>query len=367
MKTLAKTILWVAIAGAVVVIFGVTAKNRLQYTETKSIEEIQQSQGVPVDIVVARRAPLEDWREFVGVAEGYEQVSLMVDFRTRIAAVNADVGDEVKKGETVVLLDPYDPARFMINLESARAAYENARKDSVRIEALFRSGAVSEQDLDRVRTACKAARVNWLTAKRAVELDAPFDGIVTSIDVQPGDYAPAQQVFATIASYDSIRVRLELSGTERSLVRKDQPARIELDGRPVLKGKVSKVSLSADPVTRLFSAEVVAPNAGHIVRPGMLVGVQILAGSSGEYPLIPEAALLGEGKAQHVFVVEAKADTLRANRRSVTTALRAGGLVAVSEGLQPGEKVVVWGQNKLIDGTLVRIHEDASPRYFGTR
>ncbi|UCE17366.1 MAG: efflux RND transporter periplasmic adaptor subunit [Gemmatimonadota bacterium] len=381
----AKAGIWILILVVVIALFAMTAVRRLEKEEVLSIRDVQESEGIPVDIIRTRALPIEDWREFAGVAEGYEQVNLVAPFRTLVEGVHVRVGDEVAAGKVIISLDPYDPTLFAMNLKTAETQYRTAKRDSIRLEELFKSGAISQQELDHARASTEAARAHYLTARRAVELDTPISGVVTAVSVEAGDYAAGEQTVATIASYDRIRVPLELSESERALVREGQAVRLFVDASrsgavdcpgkgttgnrdtgtaPTLKGNVVKVALSADPETRLFSIEVILNNPQHLFQPGTLVTPEIRVASTKDQPLLPPGALLKHDGLDRIFVIDESGEHPVARLREVTRGLENGVFVAIPSGLSSGEKVVVQGQNKLKDGIRVKIHADVTAEYF---
>ncbi len=381
----AKIGLWVLVLAAVVAVFAVTGARRLKKEDVESIESVQAAEGIPVDVVRSQVVLVEDWREFVGVAEGYEQIDLIAAFRTRVNGVHARVGEQVSAGDVLVSLDPFDPAHFGMNLRTNEAQYETARQDSVRIEALFARGAVSEQDLDHVRASAEAARAQYLSARRAVELDTPIAGIVTALNVEAGDYAAAEQTLATVSSYDRMRIPLELSESERSRIQVGQPARLRVGEREAgtkgcdtgsgftgaaeraLRGSVVKAALSADPTTRLFAVEVVIDNPGHELRPGTLVTPEILVAAADDLPVVPPIALVKHDGQEQVFVIESSGGSGRARLHNVTRGIEHGALVSIADGISPGDIVVVWGQNNLNDGARVKIHAERTADYYPDR
>jgi RND family efflux transporter MFP subunit len=372
----AKAGLWILVALVIIVVFATTAARRMQKTEVQSIESIQTSEGVPVNVVVARAIPVEDWRQFVGTAEGSDQVDLSADFRTRVEAVHVGVGDEVRAGKVVVSLDSYDPGRAMLNLEATRSQYETVRADSIRMEELFKSGAVSQQDLDHVRAQSQAARAQFLTARRAVRLDTPIGGMVTAVNVEAGDYAEGGQTLVTIAAYYRIRIRLELSDAERALVETGQKVRAAIPaGRGAdgdasagyLYGAVVRAALSADPETRLFPVEVIVENPDRRLKPGGLVAPEVLVAASDDQPVIPRVALVRHDGDEMVFVVTQSAGEALAATREVSRGVGNEELLSVAGDLRVGEQVVVWGQSKLRDGARVKINQDLTAEYYGSK
>ena len=205
----AKIFLWILALVVVVAAFGWQARQRLQKDEVLSIEDVQAERGIPVDVIRARAMRLEDWRSFTGVAEGWEQVDIMSDFRTRVEGVHVKLGQRVAAGTVLVSLDPDDPGRAGLNRETAQVQYATMKADSLRMEALFAQGAVSQQRLDSIRARTTAARVALNSAMRLVELDTPVAGVVTALHAEAGQYVDG--TVATVSDYDRLRVPLSLS------------------------------------------------------------------------------------------------------------------------------------------------------------
>jgi membrane fusion protein (multidrug efflux system) len=269
----------------------------------------------------------------------------------------------------LISLDPYDPAWAAMNLETAAASYQTARQDSIRVEELFKTGAVSQQDLDHTRAATYSARAQYITSRRAVELDTPIAGVVTALNVKAGDYADGEQTLATVASYRRIRVPLELSESDGALVAVGQQVRCAL-GDPLsagqfLTGEVVKVALSADPATRLFAVEVLVDNPDRLLRPGTLVTTEVLVGRSADRPVVPADAIVKTDGETYVYVVDQSGEVLSARQRPVTRGMANGSMAAIADGVFEGELVVVWGQNNLEDGARVKVHSDLTARTYG--
>lgn len=376
MRKRTKAILWIAVAIMIVAVFATTAERRLRKNEIESIESVQRSEGIPVDYVVSRATYIANWKRFVGMAEGLEQTDFAADYRTRVRSVHPKVGDRVRAGEVIVSLDQYDPMVSAVNLETARAQYRTARRDSTRMEELYSSGAVSEQQLDYARTEADRARASYNTARRAVELDSPISGVVTALYVVEGEYADAGQVLATVSSYRRVKISLDVSESERDLIRVGQEVRLPLrpsafaDGVQTqepraLEGMVTEASLSADTETRLYRVNLILDNPDLRLQPGSLVTPEIKIASSDSLPAVPGPSLIQVGEEEMVYVIVGPEGDERAELRTVRTGITSGSLVAVEYGLRPGEWVVVWGQGKLKDGSKVLVHDDLTSEYYG--
>jgi membrane fusion protein (multidrug efflux system) len=119
---------------------------------------------------------------------------------------------------------------------------------------------------------------------------------------------------------------------------------------------VRSVSSRVDPQTRSATVRAKIPNPDRLLKPGMLMKVDLL-GNPREALAIPEGALQPDGRSNFVMVVENTDAGAVAKRREVRSGTRRQGEVEILEGLSPGEKIVAHGAFKLSDGASVRVIE----------
>jgi multidrug efflux system membrane fusion protein len=127
------------------------------------------------------------------------------------------------------------------------------------------------------------------------------------------------------------------------------------------RGRVTAISPAADQQSRVFNVEVTLPNNDGRLKPGMIGRVEIVAGSTAspengavEVPLVAVVQAGKSGQGYAVFVVEGAADPV-ARRRPVVLGDVRGNAVAVTRGLQPGERIVISGASMLVDGETVHV------------
>ena len=129
------------------------------------------------------------------------------------------------------------------------------------------------------------------------------------------------------------------------------------------RGRVTAVSPAADQQSRVFNVEVTLPNADGRLKPGMIGRVEIVAAPTAtaspesgavEVPLVAVVQAGSNEQGYAVFVVEGAADPV-ARRRPVVLGDVRGNTVAVTRGLQPGERIVISGASMLVDGETVQV------------
>jgi len=325
----------------------------------KSISQLQDEQGVPVEVEEAYWGTFTLSRTYLGTVEGALQADVVASIMEKIVALPVQVGDRVRRGQVVARLDT---KAAMAQYNQLKLAYEDARREVRRMENLFSAGAVSRQVLEKAQLNRDVARRNLESSSEIVALTAPIDGVVTDIFYRLGETTEVGESVVRIADLGAIKVEFKVNHEDRKMITAATPVYIKINGNQTSEGteiaaKISDISLSADPDSRLFSVWVAADNpdspAGGL-RPGLLVDVRLAVVQKPDAILISRDAILRRNERLGVFVVQD-------DRHAIFTPLQIGlknvSEVEVLSGLQPGQTVVVYGQNNLNDGELVNIIE----------
>lgn len=336
---------------------------------TVAAVEVEIGQAVAAGQVIAR---LEQTEVQQRVAEAEAKVARAT---ARVAELNAGARpEEIRQAEET--------------LRQAVSRRGNARLNRDRFRELFTSGAVSQRELDEaelavtlteaqqegaeqaltllrqgarpeVRAAIEAElkEAQALLAQQRTQLAystilAPFAGHITRRLVDPGATVGSTTPIATLMTLGTVKVLLAVPERDAPLLTLRSPAIIRVDAFPgrTFPGRVARINSALDPLSRTLPAEIQVPNPEGLLRPGMFARTEATL-LTREGILIPTEAVVEEGGAAAVFVVEAGT----ARRRPVETGYLQGALIEVRQGLAGGETVVVAGQQGLRDGAAVQI------------
>jgi membrane fusion protein (multidrug efflux system) len=355
-----KVIAIVLVLAVIVVVVAMRVSKRGDETPARSIEEIHASEGVPVDVVALESGAITVVREIVGEVVGFRQSVLRASGDYKIASLSVREGERVRRGQTLLSYDVDISPDNMARLDQAREAYENARRQVDRLEPLFGQGAVAESDLDAARTQLAIAEADLRNARLELEVASPIDGVATAIAVSQGDVVESGDVVAQVAVLDSVRVVADVSSDTAHEVRRGAEVRLVVvrEGRRVVvRGRVSRVALAADPATRLFNVEATMDNQSGALRPGEVVTLDVIVGEAEGATVVPRAAVLDEGALTpggdcRVYVVAENAARLT----TLSVGLVTGDAFEATSGVAVGTHVVVFGANRLEDGVKVRLH-----------
>lgn len=323
-----------------------------------------QAQQAPPEVIVApaRIEAIADRIEALGTLRANESVILTATVTDTVTAIHFEDGDRVEKG--AVLLEMTSGEEHA-QLEEARSTVEEARAQYERVIALAQQQNVSESLVDQRRREWETARARLEAIASRLEdrvIRAPFSGVVGLRDLSPGALVQPGDVITTLDDDSVMKLEFSVPSTFLDVLRPGLPveARAKAYDRRVFTGTVSAVDSRVDPVTRSVLVRALVPNPDRVLKPGMLMRVELLKNPR-EAVVVPESALLPRGEEQFVMVVH-RDEGNTVERRPVTIGLRKPGVVEIPSGLEAGELVVTHGVEKVRPGypAEIRAVDDGS-------
>ena len=266
----------------------------------------------------------------------------------RIQKLNAEVGDFVSKGQTLVEMD-------RVQLEQAELKLRNDETELERVRTLLAQGGISQADFEQLELACNVSRSTYKNILENTILRSPVSGVVTARNYDRGDmYTMAQPIY-TVQQITPVKVLVAISETEYTKVKKGDKVVLTADALPgkSFEGRVSRLHPTMDPATHTFNVEVQVPNTRRELRPGMYVRASVDFGDNHSI-VVPDTAILkmqGSGT-RTLFVIN---DEGLSEVRIVTLGRHWDGNYEILSGLQEGEKVVYKGNSTLKAGVEVEI------------
>jgi RND family efflux transporter MFP subunit len=329
-----------------------------------------------------------DYEEFTGRTDAVSTVDVRARVSGYLTQVNFKDGDVVKQGE---LLYQIDPRPFEAALAQAKGQVErlNAERKLLVIQVdryreLAKKGAGSQQDLDQYLAqqaenvgALKAAEAQVQTAELNLgftRIAAPITGRISRTYYTLGNLVAADTtLLTTIRSIDPmyayfnmeepamLRIKaLIREGLLRARTAQDVPVVMgladDVDRKFPLQGKLDFVNNTVDPQTGTIQIRGVFPNPYHmpnqppVIAPGQFARIRMPMGLRHRVLLVNERALGTDQGQKFVYVID---KSNKASYRPVKLGLVFDGLRAIESGLQPGERVVVNGLQRVRPGVEV--------------
>ncbi|MFG6487545.1 efflux RND transporter periplasmic adaptor subunit [Roseateles sp. BYS78W] len=281
----------------------------------------------------------------------------------RLAQLNVDVGDRVKKGQVLARLSPgtleADLAASRAALLEAEASAREAHQTAERVKTLQGSEALSPQAIDQALATDAAAQARVAAAKARVQADqlrlsytqisAPDDGVINARAAVPGALVqPGQELFR-LQRQGRLEWRAEVPGAELSRLKAGQAVRVQPSGAPPVEGRIRRVAPQVDAQTR-NGLVYVDLKPGEALRAGLFARGDFVLGESPALTLPQSAVLLRDGFS-YVFRI----DGTKVRQTKVQVGRREADRVEVTSGLAAGAAVVESGVGFLADGDTVRL------------
>ena len=333
---------------------------------------------VVVQPVEVRDVPVQ--AEFTGEVRGGEDVEVRARVAGFLQELRYQEGSLVKKGDLLFVIDPKPfqatASRARADVAEAEARYNRAVIQVNRLRPLAAQNAVSQQDLDNALANQEATKAGVDAARAtltAAELDlgytnvtSPIDGMAGNRQVDVGSFvgAPQPTVLTVVSSLDPIRFDFTVSESEylayaragRAEGRSGQAiSGLELilaDGSVhTQKGRVTVVGRGVNTETGTLPIQAVFANPGGLIRPGQFGRVRFPITTRKSAIVIPQRAVQ---ELQGTFNVYVVGQDSVVQVRSVKPANRIGSDWVIAEGLEPADRIVVEGIQKVRPGAKVR-------------
>jgi membrane fusion protein (multidrug efflux system) len=320
----------------------------------KKAERIDKA--IPVAVITAAYRSLPDKVTLPGMLEAWEHVVVVPEVGGTITSIPVKKGDRVKKGQTLLTIDKRSQENAV---RHASLAAKDAADDHIRALKLSKTGAVSDQALEKARLNKEMTAVTLAQAKIDLsycEIKSPMDGVVQDIYFDSGAFADKAVPAATVLNIS--RVKAVFSVPERDIagINTSGIIAIDLDALPDRKteGKVAFVAPAASRASNTYRMEIELDNKDGELRPGMIVRASLVRGQLENVIVVPLEALIPDEDRYIAFVKKGA----RAERRSIRIAKIIGSEAALSDGLEAEEELIVEGHRELEDGSLVVIATD---------
>lgn len=293
-----------------------------------------------------------------GTLEAWEDLTLAAELPGMVKAIGLREGERVARGEVIARIDPEAQEAELIKAE---ADLSLQKKNLTRLEQLLADRFVSQKEVDEARKALDVARAELHRAQ--IDLDksilrSPVDGIVDQLLVDRGEYVTPGTPVAVVVQVDRLKALVEVPEKDIQYLKLGQPVQVVPasiggpDGQ-ALPGEVIHVAYKADPVTRTFVAKVAVDNPEGRLRPGMILRVVLARRSLNQVVSVPLAAVM-EREGGKVVLVEQDGV---ARLRPVVAGGVVGDRLVILSGLNPGERLIVRGQQLVADGAKVRVDD----------
>jgi membrane fusion protein, multidrug efflux system len=321
--------------------------------------------AVPVVLAEVRQKPVSESLTLVGTLAANEAVEIKTETDGMVQEILFEEGQRVSKGQLLLRLDDTKLAATLAeadaNLRLSTLTFERAKQ-------LFDDKLVSKQEYDQASATFDRTRASVDLMKRQLKdarLTAPFAGTVGSRQISPGQVISKATLLTTLVDLDPVKVDFYVPERFLSQVQTGQRIEVTVAAYPGRKfgGDVYFVAPQLDEATRRAQMKSRIANPDGLLKPGMFANLELTLELRPNAIVIPEIGLMWDGDVARVFVAKAD-DTVEL--RKVELGVRSPGEVEITRGLQPGERVVTEGLQKVVPGGTVRASAPAGANAPGS-
>lgn len=358
--------LWLAIALALVllVVFWVFIKKPAEPAPAAGAQAGPKP-SLTVTVAKPTRSSLPIRLQANGNITAWQEASVGAEVNgLRLASVNVNVGDVVRKGQVLAVFasetTKAESLQSRASLMQAEASFENAKADADRARSIQDTGALSQSQVAQYLTQEKVARAQFEAAKAALgatevrlgntRVLAPDDGVISARSATVGAVVGAGQELFRMVRQSRMEWRGEVTPSEVGRIRIGQKVLVTAATGLEIAGQVRAIAPGADPQTRNILVFVDLPRHAEL-KAGTFAKGSFELGQSDALTVASQSIVVRDGS-NYVFVIDAQN---KANQRKVQTGRRVGERVEVLEGVKEEDAVAVEGAGFLNEADLVKV------------
>jgi multidrug efflux system membrane fusion protein len=283
-----------------------------------------------------------------------------------------DVGDYVKAGTVLASVRPTEYQdriqQAEADLAKAQAAHEEAKLSFERTSTLFSQASATKPEYDQVKAqfdtavaSVSGANAELSSARTQLTdsiLRAPRDGWIAKRNIDVGSLVGASVTAFSLIDTSRVRVSFGVPDTAMQLVHLGQKLQVNTEAAGDFEGLVTSIAPSADQTSRVYSVEVTVANPEGRLKAGMIATLALEQSRPQEITAIPLAAVLRSPQDPNAFLVmtpESVSNGYIARPRTVQLGEAYGDNIAVTSGLQPGDRVITTGASLVHDGDRLQL------------
>ena len=314
---------------------------------TATEQTVAAKTAAEVKVETVRAQTVAQIQEYTGDIIPYSKNMIASQTAMRIEKIHVEVGDYVKAGQPLVKME--ESAYLQAKLQ-----LENLKTDYSRSYALHETGGVSKQVIDQLKTQLDVTEESVANLYKNTYLLSPIAGIVTARMFDNGDMTGGQPILQ-VQQLKPVKIKLNIQEQYFSAIKLNMAAIIKLDVFPdrEFQGKVQLVYPTVDAVSHTVTTEIGWNNDRLELRPGMFARVVLNFGDKTRV-VAPDKAIIKQPGTDDRYVYVLQSDQT-VSYTKVELGQRLGDRYEILSGLNDGDRVVVAGISKLINGTAVEV------------
>lgn len=324
--------------------------------------------AMPVKVQEARDTAIDDATEYVATLKSRDSAVIMPQVEGQVVNIFVHSGDAVGADTPLMEIDPLKQQATVRSQQSSLAAQQAtlswSQQQYDRAKGLYSAGVVSKQDLDQAKSTLDAAQaqmesLNAQVREQEVQLHyyrvvSPRSGVVGDIPVRVGDRVTTSTQLTTVDKPGSLEAYVYVPIEHSSQLKMGLPVQVlSSDEKVLANSRITFISPQVDNTTQTVLVKARIANSNDALRQSQFIRARIIWGThhSPEVPILAVSRLAGQ---YFAFVAEPeKSGSYVARQKPIKVGQTVGNDYEVSNGIKPGDKIIVSGTQFLLDGMPV--------------
>jgi len=332
----------------ILIAFGLGARvksEKKRLMEEKSNAVVQERP--PVNVVVQEMLPLllRDRLNLPGMVEPWEDLNILAELRGMVAEVLVEEGDHVNEGDVIARIDTGD---YENTKNSVKAAYKLALTNLQRLSGLNEQEIIAQSEYDAIKAEVEALEAELAIAELQLQrcfIRSSISGIINELPAKKGLYLAVGDPVATVLNIERVKVIVGIPEADVDAVRKIDRFEVTIEALQNKKINAAKYFLAVAPESQaqVYRLELEAANESGEILPGMFARVEIIKEEFPEALAVPLYAVISRDNKHFLFLEEDN----EARLQEVGLGILDGWQIQITEGLVPGQHVIVVGQRSV--------------------
>ena len=316
----------------------------------KQQQQVMEQRAQLVETAPLAMSDISRELEFSTTLQGWQTLNVSPSLTGKIEHIYVEVGTSVGAGANLVRMDQNQ-------YTTTKLTYTNLGVEMERMESLRESGAVSQQVYDQTRLSYEQTKETLEFLEKNTYVKAPFAGVISAKNYEDGELYSGQPILVLTQIY-TLKALIAIPESYYPNVKKGMAVTLTSEIYPgeTFPATIDIVYPTVDPASHTFQARLKIPNSGLKLRPGMYVRTKISLGMARAMVVPYQAVLkLTGSNDRYVFLDDGGV----AKRVFVTLGQRFDeNIEIISDELHEGDRLVVVGQAKLVDGSKLNVAGD---------
>ncbi len=349
------------------------------FFKNKAETETVESKYVPVEVTAPFKKTIYNEILYTGTVHPEKEIIILPKTPGKVSEIMVKTGDSVEEGDTLFTLDKKDMQdqieQAKIALDGAIANYnmtlekiETAQRSYERNKQLFEQGSISESQIEQAELAASdkplkiaqnsvdQARFAYEKSIKALdnmEISSPINGIISSLNVEKGEYALNTQPSAVIINMDNILVRIDVAENIINSLSIEQELSVSIpasSNKPYI-GTITFISPTSNERTLLFPVDIKIQNKNHHIKPGMFAHISIKSDIRENVLVVPSDAVVRNNDNNYIYLEQDG----KAIQTVIETGMDTGEYIEVLGGLDIKDSIIIKGQSFVKDGDSIKV------------